>query len=106
MSETATFLYAGFGGLAAEVAVIFALRQRFPDEAPHYLRSVLYYLISVAMAASGGVVALAYAGSGTSLNPILAIQIGASAPLLLRKLSETMVEPPKPPKIPLDARVN
>lgn len=95
MTEIATFFYAAFGGVGAEIAVIFALRHKLPGEAPHFLRSPLYYVIALAMAAVGGVVALAYAGSGTTLNPILAIQIGASAPLLLRKLSETVVEPTK-----------
>jgi len=103
MTGMETFLWGAFGGLAAEVASVFALRHRLPAEAPHFLTSWLYYILALCMTAIGGAVAVAYQRSGSSLNPLLAMQIGASAPLLIRKLSESVVETPKVSK---GARVN
>jgi hypothetical protein len=40
------------------------------------------------MALAGGVLVFIYAKSGTSLTPILALNVGASAPLLLAKLAQ------------------
>jgi len=97
MSPVETFLWALFGGLGAEVNVVFALRHRGPKEYPYWLKSWTYYIVSAVMVIVGGLIAVAYAKSGTTLNAILAIQIGASAPLIFRKLSETIPEPPRPP---------
>lgn len=97
MSLFETFLWAVFGGVGAEVSVVFAHRHRAPKDFPYWLKSWPYYIASVAMVLFGGGIAAAYASSGTTLNAILAIQIGASAPLIFRKLSETIPETPKPP---------
>ncbi len=98
MTPTETFLWGLFGGLGAEVSVIFALRYRGPSDYPYWLKSWTYYLVAVAMVIIGGVIAVAYARSGTTLNAILAIQIGASAPLIFRKLTENVIpDTPKPP---------
>ena len=97
MSPFETFLWGLFGGIGAEVSVVFSLRHRGPKEYPYWLTSWTYYMVSGAMVIIGGLVAVAYARSGTTLNAILALQIGASAPLIFRKLSETIPETPKPP---------
>lgn len=92
-----TFLWGFFGGVGAEVSVVFALRHRVAKDFPYWLKSWVYYISSFAMVLFGGGIAVAYASSGTTLNAILAIQIGASAPLIFRKLSETIPETPKTP---------
>ena len=92
-----TFLWGLFGGVGAEVSVVFAIRHRAANDFPYWLKSWVYYISSLAMVFFGGGIAVAYASSGTTLNAILAIQIGASAPLIFRKLSETIPETPKPP---------
>jgi hypothetical protein len=86
-----------FGGLGAELAVIFAIRHRLAFEHPYWFRSVEYWLIAGAMSLAGALIAVAYSRSGTALNPILAIQVGASAPLILRKLREAVPEEQRPP---------
>jgi hypothetical protein len=83
-----TMAWGVFGGIGAEAVVLFALRYRHPHDFPYWLRSWEYYLFAGGMAVIGGVIALAYARSGNTMNPIMAIQIGASAPLLLRKFGE------------------
>ena len=97
MTPVETFIWGFFGGLGAEVSVVFALRHRGPKEYPHWLKSWTYYIVSFVMVIVGGGIAVAYAQSGTTLNAILAIQIGASAPLIFRKLSETIPYAPPPP---------
>lgn len=92
-----TFLWGLFGGLGAEVSVVFALRHQGPKDFPHWLKSWTYYVVALVMAIVGGVIAVAHASSGTALNAILALQIGASAPLILRKLTETVPGTPEPP---------
>jgi hypothetical protein len=44
------------------------------------------------MTVAGGAVAAAYQGSGVDLTPVLAANIGASAPLILTKASRSLPE--------------
>lgn len=98
MTPIETFLWGLFGGFGAEVSVVFALRHRGSSDYPYWLKSWTYYLVAATMIIVGGVIAVAYARSGTTLNAILAIQIGASAPLIFRKLGESFIpDTPKPP---------
>jgi hypothetical protein len=92
-----TFLWGFFGGIGAELTVLFGVRQQFPSRFPHWVRSRAYYLIVVVMALVGGILALAYVRSGTRLTAILAIQVGASAPLFFRKAHDVISGPPKSP---------
>lgn len=97
-----TFLWGAFGGVGAEAATWAAIRYSKPTEYPYWLKSPLYYAIAVFLILLGGGVAVMYARSATPLNPVLAAQIGASAPLLLRKFSEAVpprVQPPDPSKV-------
>jgi len=94
-----TFAWGLFGGFGAEIAVVFSNRHRAAKDFPYWLKSWPYYVTAVVMLLVGGGVAVAYASSGTTLNAMLAIQIGASSPLIFRKLTETVpgtVEPPDP----------
>jgi hypothetical protein len=97
MTPTETFLWGLFGGLGAEASVVFAFRHRGPSEYPYWLKSWTYYFVAAVMVLIGGVIAVAYAKSGTTLNAMLAIQIGASTPLIFRKLSENIPDRPEPP---------
>ncbi len=97
MDSIETFLWGFLGGLGAEVSVVFALRHRASSEYPYWLKSCTYYIVGFVMVIFGGLIAVAYSKSGTTLNAILAIQIGASAPLIFRKLRDTIPDTPKPP---------
>lgn len=102
MSPYETIFWGVFGGFAAEALVWFGIRHLRPAEYPFWVRSPLYYLIAAVMIAIGGIVALAYARSGATLNALLALQIGASTPLILRKARDLVppkVEPPDPATI-------
>jgi hypothetical protein len=80
MDLASAFLYGFAGGLGAEVFGLFQLRR---SGAPQYLRSIFYWIITAVMVLFGGGVAWLYAKSGVGLTPILAVNVGAAAPLIL-----------------------
>ncbi len=77
--------WALFGGLVAELLGVFELRHKVPADLPYWLRSKFYWWTVVGMILAGGILALAYVRSGMQLNALLAINVGASAPLALRQ---------------------
>lgn len=97
MGPWETILWGAFGAFAAEALVWFGIRHLRPQDYPFWVRSPVYYVIAAVMIAIGGIVALAYARSGTTLNAVLAMQIGASAPLIIRKARDLVPPKPEPP---------
>ena len=79
------------GGLLAEVLKWYQLRES--PTPPVYLKSAMYWVITVVMALVGGL--LAVIQNVPVSQPILALNIGISAPLILRGLAA--VTPVKPP---------
>ncbi len=75
------------GGALAELLGWWKLRQTAPVNLPAYLKSPFYWIMTVLMSLAGGVVAFVYAKSGISLSPILALNVGASAPLIIGNLT-------------------
>ena len=86
-----TFLWAAGGGLAAEALrwwrLIRAQQQGTTLNLPVYARSPLYWGLTVVIVLAGGMLAVAYVASGQRLGPILAINVGASAPLIIQGLA-------------------
>ena len=97
MSLIETTLWGAFGGLAAEAINWYSLRHLRLSEYPYWVKSPLYYLIAGVMIAVAAIITLAYARSGTTLNPLLAIQVGASAPLIIRRGREAFGAKPETP---------
>ena len=86
------------GGFAAELVQWFGLRYTLHRELPNWSRSWLYWIITVLMSIAGGGLVYLYLISGTKFTPILAFNVGASAPLLFAKLVQ-QTPPPDPGKI-------
>ncbi len=78
------FFYGLFGGLLAELLGLFKLRHEI--SLPSWLKSPFYWLVTCAMICAGGGVVIIYLKSGMTLNPLLAVNVGASAPLILGTL--------------------
>ena len=76
------------GGFAAELVGLWKLRHRTRGELPEFLRSPFYWLVTVGMIVIGGGLAALYGKSGATLSPLLAANIGASAPLIIGALVE------------------
>jgi hypothetical protein len=84
------FFFGLIGGALAEVLKWWQLREA--PTPPAYLKSGFYWIITVIMALVAGILAIAY---GIDANkPVLAINVGVSAPLILKGLAS--VVPTKP----------
>ncbi|MDD5038920.1 MAG: hypothetical protein PHN78_06355 [Dehalococcoidales bacterium] len=87
------FAVACGGGIAAEALKWFGLRDS--PNTPQYVHSVKYWVLTVIMILIGGGLAPLY---GTKdVNALLAVNIGASAPLIIGALFRTVPATPIPP---------
>lgn len=82
------------GGFLAELLGLYRLRTQAGKALPAYLRSVFYWAITVLMVLAGGALVSVYCWSGIDLKPIVSVNLGASAPLLIATLVQA-----SPPKI-------
>ncbi len=74
------------GGFAAEFLRWYKLRTS--TELPQYLRSAVYWVLTVGMILIGGVVAWLYGHYGDLSNPLAAAQLGAGTPAMLGALAQ------------------
>ena len=76
------------GGCASEVLKWFRIREELHKGLPDYAKSWSYWIVTIVMAALGGVLVFMYqASEDVVLSHILAFNIGASAPLILEKIA-------------------
>ncbi|HEY2431950.1 MAG TPA: hypothetical protein VGI12_04680 [Vicinamibacterales bacterium] len=85
-SAPAVFWVGCAGGMLAELLHWWGLREA-PD-LPAYAASPLYWGLTLAMIAAGGALAVVYFGH--QAQAIAALQIGASTPLVIQKLTTTL----------------
>jgi hypothetical protein len=79
----AVFGVACLGGVLLELYKWYGLRES--ASFPHYVRSPFYWAVTVAMILAGGALATLY---GTDdVNALLALNIGVSAPAILRTIA-------------------
>ena len=84
--ETAVFFGLG-GGISSEVLKWFRIREELHRGIPEYAKKWPYWLATLGMIGMGGFLVYAYQfSSEVRLSPILAVNIGASAPLILSEL--------------------
>lgn len=81
------FWYGVAGGFLAELFGLWKLRHELDATLPPYLRSWFYWLMTGLMIGSGGLVSFVYLRSGVQLSPLLAVNVGASAPLIIGSLT-------------------
>lgn len=77
-----------FGGLIGEFVGLYDLRERAREEWPTYYKHVSFWALTLGMALIGGVLAAVYNDS-KELSAIVAVNIGASAPIVVRQLRRT-----------------
>lgn len=80
------FLTGCFGGLMAESIKWYGLREN--RNWPRYARTARYWIITAVMIGGGGVLACLYGVE--AVNALLAVNIGASAPLIISSLATTI----------------
>lgn len=87
MDGELTFLYGVGGGFASEALKWFRIREELHRGIPDYARKWPYWLVTLVMIVIGGSLAYIHqASSGINLTPLLAVNIGVSAPLILSAL--------------------
>ena len=74
------------GGAAAEILQWFRLRKELHRGVPDWARHWLYWIITFVMVGFGGLLVFIYQASNVEISPIIAFNIGASAPLILETL--------------------
>lgn len=84
-NEGQVFLLGAVGGCVNEFMHWWSLKTD-PDF-PEYARHVKYWIITAIMVVIGGGLAVLYLGA--SVDALLALHIGLSAPLILQKLTTT-----------------
>ncbi len=89
-------LWGLFGGFAMRVFLLLELASVPRPQRPATFSDPLYFLQFLFVPLIGAGLAYAYQSSGTVLSPILAINIGASAPAIFRSLASTI--PPVGPR--------
>jgi hypothetical protein len=82
--------FAVFGGFAINFLRLAELAQTPQSERPRTFSDPLYVLQFVVLPLLGGGLAYTYQSSGTILSPILAFNIGVSAPLILKNLASAI----------------
>ncbi|PKO13324.1 MAG: hypothetical protein CVU39_19155 [Chloroflexi bacterium HGW-Chloroflexi-10] len=90
-----SFLYGVIGGALGELLKWYALRES--PNLPQYLRSVFYWVVTVLMILAGGGLVLIQGVQPD--NPWLAINVGITAPLILKGFASVI--PIKPASGPV-----
>jgi hypothetical protein len=80
------FAWGVAGGLFAELLGWFKLRHQSPDDLPIQMKTIHYWVVTFGLILAGGVLVVAYLRSDVKVNAIMALNIGASAPLILSSL--------------------
>ena len=87
MNVEAAVFFGLCGGLAAEVLKWFRIREELHRGIPDYAKKWPFWPATLSMIGIGGLLVYAHhASSEVQLNPILAVNVGASAPLILSAL--------------------
>lgn len=86
---TQAMLIAAFGGFAVEFVGLMNLKNVARAERPDF-RDVLYWLPFIGLPLLGAVLAFIYERSDIELTSIIAFNVGASAPLIVRSLSTAL----------------
>ncbi len=81
-----TIVWGMVGGIFPEVLKWFRMREILYVAIPDYAKGPSYWIVTAVMVVAGGIIAVAYEDQEMTMNPILAINIGASAPLVIKEL--------------------
>lgn len=80
------------GGILAEFVGWYKLRTVLYNSHPEYSKSLSYWIMTIGMIFAGGGLVYIYIESGFQFKALLAINIGATAPLILEAFTRQMPE--------------
>ena len=87
MTDTAVFVFGILGGLLINIVRLAELANTPRIQRPPTFSDPLYVFQFVALPLVGGALAYVYQAEGAVLKPLLAMNIGVSAPLILKTLA-------------------
>lgn len=99
--ELAAFTFATLGGIAINLVRWLEYANVPKQQRPVTFSDPLYVAQFTILPILGGFVAVVYVMSGTMLSPILAINVGVSAPLILKTMGAAV-----PSKVPSPSSVD
>lgn len=85
-----SIIYSIIGGLAINLWRYIELCRSDNEQEKEFARHKVYWIQFIFSPILGGILTSAYINSGVQLNAILAIQIGASSPLILKSLASSV----------------
>ena len=83
METLEVFVYGLVGGVIPEAIGLYNIRHIAKTDRPVWLTSPFYWIITLVMVLIGAGFVTVHHFSSVTLTPLLAIEIGATAPLLL-----------------------
>jgi len=98
MDPSKLFLWGFSGSLAIETITIYQAWSIGRGQLPERYRSPLFWVVRFCVAVTGGGLALAYDVS----KPIVALNIGVAAPIILQAMAKGLVQPEHGPIDPPD----
>ncbi|MEZ9741331.1 hypothetical protein BCU90_16330 [Vibrio lentus] len=84
--------FAMAGAFAIKLLELAELHKITPAERPDF-KDIFYWVPFIILPILGGGLAQVYVSSDTMLSPLLAVNIGVSAPLMLRAMAQAVPEP-------------
>jgi hypothetical protein len=89
MTDYLLILIAAGGGLALQLLNLLELPQLKKNDRPDF-KDWVYYIPYIVNPLLGAFITFVYLKTNTTLNPVLALHIGASAPVILRTMASTL----------------
>ena len=74
------------GSALVELHSLYGLRKR--NRLPAYISTKFFWIMTILMILAGGLIVAMYIESGASLSPFMAVNLGGSAPLIIKSLSD------------------
>jgi len=84
------FIWGVFGGLLPEIGFIYKIYKYDEKNIPSQIKTFSYWISTILMILAGGIIVVAHLRSGNDdITPWLAINIGASAPLIIENITKS-----------------
>jgi hypothetical protein len=103
MNSTILLVFCAFFGALAVKLIEFTELSKLPKAKRPDITDLVYWLPFIILPLIGGGLAFIYIISGQTLSPILALNVGISAPLTIRTVAQVLPDQSRQINLPPDA---